>query len=314
MALRQGQREQLQMLPPSIEQYIDQEAPVRVYDAFVEALDLAALGIQINPTREGNPAYDPRAMLKLLVYGYSYGVRSSRKLEREVYYNLSFIWLMGGLRPDHKTIAEFRRGNKAALKQALTQCVKLCLKLDLIAGNILFVDGSKIRGNAAIKNTWDQDKCRKVLEKAEQRIAEILAEAESMDQAEEGLPSLTSLPSELTKASNLKQRVEEIMGELQASGHKSLNTVDPECNRMNSLEGTHAGYNAQVVVDDKQGLIVEADVVRNNNDLGQFSAQIAQAVDILGKLPQVGVADSGYSDTPDLVKIDRQQIQVIVPS
>ena len=95
MAIRQGRREQMALLPPSIEQYVAEDAPVRVYDAFVEALDLDDMGIQWDPAQEGNPCYDPRAMLKLLVYGYSYGVRSSRKLERETHYNLSFIWLMG---------------------------------------------------------------------------------------------------------------------------------------------------------------------------------------------------------------------------
>ena len=144
MALRQGNREQMQLLPPSIEQYVAEDAPVRVYDIFVDALDLDQIGIAVDYTREGNPCYDPRSMLKLLIYGYSYGVRSSRKLEREAYYNLSFIWLMGGLKPDHKTIAEFRRNNLAAIHKAMTQCARLCIKLDLIAGNILFVDGSKI--------------------------------------------------------------------------------------------------------------------------------------------------------------------------
>jgi len=167
MALRQGNRQQMEFLPPSVEQYIPDEASVRAYDAFVEALDFNKLGISTDRLKEGNPRYDPKAMLKLVVYGYSYGVRSSRKLERETHYNLSFIWLMGGLKPDHKTIAEFRRRHKEALKKALVQCVRLCLKLDLVAGNILFVDGSKIRGNASIKNTWTAEKCQRVLQKVE---------------------------------------------------------------------------------------------------------------------------------------------------
>ena len=107
MAYRYGNRLQMELLPQSIEEYVAKDDPVRAYDAFVEALDLNALGIELNPNKVGNTEYNPRAMLKLLVYGYSYGVRSSRKLERETYHNLSFTWLMGGLKPDHKTIAEF---------------------------------------------------------------------------------------------------------------------------------------------------------------------------------------------------------------
>src|SRR3990172_8140130 len=104
---------------------------------------------------------------------------------------------MGGLKPDHKTIAEFRRQNKEASKLALKQCVRLCLKLDLIAGNILFVDGSKIRGNASIKNTWTRGKCQKVLERTEKRIAEVIAEAEAIDEEEAGLSSLVTVKKDL---------------------------------------------------------------------------------------------------------------------
>lgn len=314
MAIRQGNREQMELLPPCIEQYVAEDAPVRVYDAFVEALDLNKLGIGYDPNQEGNPSYDPKAMLKLLVYGYSYGVRSSRKLEREVYYNLSFIWLMGGLKPDHKTIAEFRRQHKEALKEALRQCVRLCLKLDLIAGNILFVDGSKIRGNASIKNTWDKKKCQKVLEQAEKKIIEVISEAEAMDEEEAGPPSMVAVKKELEDARNLKQRVEKIMEELEASNKKNLNTTDKDSTRINNFQGTGAGYNAQVVVDDKNGLIVSCDAVNANNDLGQFSVQIEQAKEVLSKSPEIAVADSGYAFTEDLAKIDKQQIHIIVPT
>src|SRR5512137_2954685 len=127
MAYRYGDREQMALLPQSIEDYVPAEHPVRVYDAFVEALDFGSLGIELDEEQVGNSEYDPRAMLKLLVYGYSYGVRSSRKLERETHDNLSFVWLMGGLRPDHKTIAEFRRQNRKALKEVLRQCARMCL-------------------------------------------------------------------------------------------------------------------------------------------------------------------------------------------
>jgi transposase len=313
MAIRAGNREQMQMLPASIEEYVSGDAPVRVYDAFVEALDLDDLGIQKDLHKEGNPSYDPKAMLKLLVYGYSYGVRSSRKLEREVNYNLSFMWLMGGLKPDFKTIAEFRRKNKGALTKVLKQSVRMCIKLDLISGNILFVDGSKIRANASIKNTWSLEKCDKALAKIDKKIERLIAESESLDGEENGLPSLVTPNHELTDAKAIQERVKGIMAELQESGQKTLNTVDRECARTNGVHGTHAGYNAQLVTDDKNGLIVSSDVVANNNDLGQFSKQIAKAQEETGIKCEIGVADSGYAYTDDLAKIDRQGIQVIVP-
>ncbi|MDR4498996.1 MAG: transposase [Candidatus Scalindua sp.] len=137
MAYKKGDRYQMDLFPKSIEGYVQDENPVRVYDAFIESLSMEDIEIDINCNKVGNSQYDPKTMLKLLIYGYSYGWRSSRKLERALYHNVSLIWLMGGLKPDHKTIANFRRNNKRALKEALSQCVKLCVKLDLIEGNTL---------------------------------------------------------------------------------------------------------------------------------------------------------------------------------
>jgi transposase len=314
MALRLGNREQMQMLPPSIEQYIPEEAPVRIYDAFGDTLDLNELGIEYQPNREDNPAYDPRLMLKLLIYAYSYGVRSSRKIERETHYNLSFIWLMGGLKPDHKTVADFRKNNKEAIHKALRQCARLCLKINLIEGNILFLDGTKIRGNSALKHSWNSEKGERILVMIDNRIEETLRVAEAEDAAEEGTPSLVSLPTQLLEPLRIKEKVTSIMDELKESGKSSLNTTDKESASFNGIHGAGCGYNAQVVVDDQNGLIVNAEAVSAGNDCGQMSGQIEQAGEVLGKAPQIAVADAGYSDMSDLKQLDEQNIQLIVPN
>ena len=155
--------------------------PVRAYDAFVGALDLNALGIEMDPQKVGHSEYDPKAMLKLRVYGYSYGVKSSRKLERETHHNLSFIGLMGGLTPDHKTMAEFRRKNKEAVKKVLKQCVRICIELDLIVGNVLFVDGTKIRANASRSKVHDRAYYERLLSEIDRRIEHLLEETEGVD-------------------------------------------------------------------------------------------------------------------------------------
>ena len=180
MAYRYGDRNQLSLFPPSVEDYVPKDAAVRAYDAMVEALDFKELGIEIEPNNVGNPQYDPKAMLKLHIYGIAYGVRSSRKLEREAHYNISFIWLMKQLKPDHKTIAEFRRKNKLALQNVLKQCARMCLKLELVEGNTLFDDGSKIRANASIKNEWTKERCEEALKKADENIDRILKECEDV--------------------------------------------------------------------------------------------------------------------------------------
>ena len=314
MAYRYGDREQLNFFPPSIEDYVEPNDPVRAYDAFVNNLDFDELGIVLDSIKVGNPEYDPRSMLKLLLYGTSYGFRSSRKLERAVYHNISFIWLTGGLKPDHKTISEFRRNNKTALKNVLKQCVQMCIKLELIDGNTFFVDGTKIRGNASIKNSWTKEKCDKFLKNIDKRITTILDECESTDSREQDQGSLVKMNKDLEDQEVLKTKVNNIIKELQENDQKALNTVDPECGRMNSVQGSHAGYNAQAVVDEKHGLIVNTDVVSENNDVNQFANQINQANETTGKKCKTACADSGYANTDELKKIDEQEIKVIVPT
>jgi transposase len=314
MAYRYGNRYQMQLLPQRIEEYIAPDDPVRAYDAFVEALDLRELGITLDPHKVGNSEYHPLSMLKLLVYGYSYGMRSSRKLERATHHNLSFIWLTSGLKPDHKTIAEYRRRNRSALAQVLKQCARICIQLNLIEGNTLFLDGSKIRANASIKNTWTKEKAQKALKHIDKRIKDILTQCDRVDEAEEGTGSLVTMDKELKDQKILKSKVKSILKELEEEKQKSLNTTDPECTRINSLQGSHAGYNLQSTVDEKEGLILSSDVVSENNDLNQFASQINKANQILGKKCKTTCADSGYASTDELEKIDKQGIKVIVPS
>ncbi len=312
MAYKIGNRQQITMLPPTIEEYVGEQDPVRVYDAFVEALELGELGIEADENKVGNSSYDPKAMLKLLIYGYSYGWRSSRKLERALHHNVSFMWLTGGLRPDHKTIANFRRDNKEALKKVLKQCVRLCMDLKVIEGNTLFVDGSRIRANASINNVWTEEKCKKAIEKIDKRIEEIIQESEETDDNESG--TLVEIPEELKDKEALKERVKEILGKLKDKERTQVNTTDEESTKIKGRQGTHSGYNAQIAVDEKHGLIVNSDVVNTNSDKGQFTKQIQEANEVLGKKCKTACADAGYANTEDLKGTVEEEIEVIVPS
>jgi transposase len=281
---------------------------------FVEALDFEKLGVEINTNKVGNSEYDPKAMLKLFVYGYSYGTKSSRKLERATHHNISFIWLMGGLKPDHKTIAEFRRRNKKAIKKVLKQCARMCIKLDLIAGNILFVDGTKIRANASASRTHDKAWYEEQLRNVDHRIESLLEECEAIDEQEEDLGSLVAMGKELAKANTLKSTIEEVLLEFKETQRKKINQTDPDCANMRSVQGKHASYNVQSVIDDKNGLIVHAEPVNDTSDLNQFARQIEEAHEVLKKPSETACADAGYADTDELEKIDAQGIKVIVPS
>lgn len=277
-------------LPPTIDEYIGPEDPVRVYDAFVEAIDLQELGIPVQPYKAGAQEYHPTSMLKLFTYGYSYGNRSSRKLERACHHNLSFQWLMSGLKPDYRTIARFRSEYKGAIKNVLKQCVRLCIKLDLIEGNTLFIDGSKFRANASINNTWTDKRCEARLEKISKNIDRLVDEAERMDKQEQDI------------AKSLKE-----------TGKSSINTTDQECVKAKGRQGTHASYNAQIAVDEKHGLIASGEAVSEKNDLNQFHNQLSHASENLGNKPRQACSDSGYFSLKDVNQVP-EGITVIMPS
>lgn len=314
MAYRYGNRHQMTLLPQSIEEYVAANDPVRAYDAFVESLDFNSLGIDINPHQVGNAQYDPKVMLKLLIYGYSYGVKSSRKLERETHHNLAFIWLMGGLKPDHKTIAEFRRKNKSSVQQVLRQCARMCIKLDLIAGNVLFVDGTKIRANASASRTHEKKWYQQQLKKVDQRIEQLLQECERVDQKEQPLDSFVAMKKELSQTETLKSTIQNVLSEFENTERKKINQTDPDCANMRSIQGKHASYNVQSVVDDKNGLIVHAEAVNDTSDLKQFARQVNQANTVLTEPCEAACADAGYADVDELEKIDTREIDVVVPS
>ena len=322
MAYRYGEnRKQITLFPQSLDQYVSEDHPVRAYDAFVDSLDFVELGIELDDRKVGNSQYDPRSMLKLLIYGYSYGVKSSRKLEREVHNNLSFIWLIRNLKPDHKTIAEFRRNNSEALKNALKLCARLCLKIGLIQGNILFVDGTKIRANASLGHHHEKQWYQEQLKKVDQRIHQLLAECERCDQDEETQGSLVKMPKELKNQQHLKASIKSALAEFDKYKERTkdgnlrqINRVDPESTRMISRKGYHPSYNVQSVVDDQNGLIVHVDVVNDANDQNQLSKQIIEAQENLECECTTVCADAGYTNIEDIYKLESDERSVIVPT
>lgn len=312
MAYLRGERDQRQLFPSSVEEYVSADDPVRVYDAFVDQLDFRELGMVLDEQQVGPPEFDPPSMVKLLLYGTAYGIRSSRKLERALDHNVSFMWLVGGLKPDHKTIARFRRDHREGLKNVLKQCVRLCLKLGLVEGNTLFVDGTKIRANAGMRESWSEERCRRVLKQTDERIESILKECERVDQSESEERSLVKLPEELKEAEALKAKVQQIAEELKGSPKKVYNTTDPDCRHVQGRQGSHAGYNVQTVVDDQNGLIVQADVVEDVNDRHQLADQTQKANENLGAPCKTVCADAGYDHNADWKVLEERGVSVIV--
>lgn len=313
MAYKTGNRMQQIFLPNTINDYVGLEDPVRVYDAFVDSLDFRSLGIPIEFYKSGADEYYPKEMLKLIIYGYSYGFKSSRRLQRACHHNLSFMWLIGGSKPHYRTIARFRAEHKEAIKEVLKQCVRICIELDLIEGNILFTDGSKFRANASINNTWTKEKSEKYLKKVNGRIDQLLDECERIDTEEDKQGSMVELKQKIQDKQKLVEKIKATMDTLRKSNKKSINSTDPDCIKAKTRQGTHAVHNVQMTTDAKHGLIVHAETVGQNNDLNQLNKQIIQCAQNLNKKPETLCADSGYHSVEDLNKIDKD-ITVIVPS
>ncbi|MCF6157654.1 MAG: transposase [wastewater metagenome] len=210
MAYKIGDRKRTTFLPPTIDEYVSPEDPVRAYDTFVDLLNLEEFGIPVQSDKAGAPEYHPRAMLKLIIYGYSYGIYSSRELERACYYEVPFIWLMSGLKPDYRTIARFHSEHKEAIKNILKQSVRLCIELNLVKGNMLFIDGSKFWANASNKNTWTDKKCEEYLEKISKNLDRLVDEAVLIDRQEEGKGLLVKMKKELMDQEKLQAAIQDI--------------------------------------------------------------------------------------------------------
>lgn len=312
MAFKIGNREQQTFPPPVIDDYVSLQDPVRVYDAFVDALDFHELGIPLIP-KAGAEAYNPVRMLKLIIYSYSYGLRSARLIERACYHNLSYIWLMGDLKPDYRTIARFRSEHKDVIKKVLKQCVRMCVNMDLVDGNTLFIDGSKFRANASSSNTLSREQIEKELKKAEDSIERIINECERKDQEENGRPSLVETQEKITSQERLAERMKQCLARINSEKLSSVNTVDPDCIIAKSRQGTHAVHNVQCVTDKKHGLIVQADTVGEPNDNNQLLPQMKQAEENTGCPLETVCADAGFFNPKETGKIDAS-ITVIMPS
>src|SRR6201989_1744087 len=179
-------RSQLLLLPEAVDDYVGSDNPVRFIDAFVDGLDLAAASFsRVEPKLTGRPAYAPADLLKLYIYGYLNRVRSSRRLEREAQRNIEVIWLVRGLKPDFKTIADFRRDNHGAFKSVFRQFVLLCRRLDLYGRELLAVDGTRIKAVNNKDRNFTRASLRAFIRAADERLNEYLERLDHGDVEDE---------------------------------------------------------------------------------------------------------------------------------
>src|SRR5512133_1525248 len=182
-------RSQLLLLPEAVDDYVGSDNPVRFIDVFVDGLDLAAAGFgRVTPKVTGRPAYAPGDLLKLYIYGYLNRVRSSRRLEAETHRNVEVIWLLRHLKPDFKTIADFRNNRNAfrpAFRPVLRQSVLLCRQLDLFGRELLAVDGTRIKAVNNKDRNFTRASLTESIKLADAKLDDYLQRLDTSDAAEQ---------------------------------------------------------------------------------------------------------------------------------
>jgi transposase len=263
-------RSQLLLLPEAIDDYVTVDNPVRFIDAFVEGLDLKAAGFaRVEAKATGRPGYAPGDLLKLYIYGYLNRVRSSRRLEAECHRNIEVIWLLGGLKPDFKTIADFRSVNRTAFKKVFREFVILCRRLDLFGRELLAVDGTRIKAVNNKDRNFTTGSLQKFIAAVDKKLEDYLNRLDAGD-TQEHAASGSRVKNLAEKIAALKTKRGEYaahLSRLEKNGESQISLTDPDSRAMAGYTKVGVGYNAQIAVDAKHKMIVEQAVSNDVLDM-----------------------------------------------
>lgn len=314
-------RSQTTLLPECVDDYVGDDSAVRAIDAFIDMLDLAALGFDVTPEATGRPGYHPATMLKLYLYGYLNQVQSSRRLERECGRNLELIWLTGRLKPDFKTIADFRRDNGPAIRRVCQQFVALCRDIDLLDADIVAIDGSKFKAVNAKARNYTREKLRRRLGEIDVEIERYLVELDRADEvrAKTGMVMPEArIARTIKKLAHYKKESDALRAvekRMDATGETQVSLTDPDCRSMatTSKQPRVVGYNVQSVVETKHHLIVAHEVTNHGYDRDALSMMARAAKEVMAKETIEAVADKGYYSGEEIVAAEQAGIAVTVP-
>lgn len=293
-------RYQPTLLPPILDDYINENNPVRVIDAFVDNLGIAELGFAKSKTSDtGRPPYSPRDMLKLCIYGYFNKVRSSRKLETETYRNVEVMWLLNNLKPDHKTISRFRKDNLAPIKGVFDSFVKLCLKMNLYNRQLISIDGSQFAAVNSKERNYSVGKLQDRITRINTHISEYLTEIETSDSYDNKISDSENVCEIVAKLKARKTKYEDMLNKMEESGETQISLTDPDSRLLTKLNSHKMAYNVQTAVDGDNAMVVDFEVV-NTPDRGKMHQLTSKCKDVLGTDSLTSLADKGYISTTDI--------------
>lgn len=316
MAYIQGEsRSQTSLFPVSLEELIPEDHLVRVIDLYVSKLDLLQLGFdKALPKGTGRPSYDPADQLKLYLYGYFQRIRSSRRLEAECQRNIEVMWLINRLKPDFKTIADFRKDNKPAFVATCRAFVQFCRTAGLIAGELVAIDGSKFQAVASTRRHLNLKQLKRQEEKLDKRIAQYLAELDEADKAEVSeVIDRSAVKTALAKLEIRKQDNQSCQVLMNALGVEQFNTHESDARMMRTPKGARVAYNVQTAVDAEHCLILHHEITQDSDDRKQLEPMAKAAKEQLQQEQLTVTADAGYSNGKQFQACEDASITAYVP-
>ena len=306
------------LLPHCLDDYVTENNPVRVIEAFIDELDLATLGFDgVVPETTGRPAYHPATLLKIYLYGYLNRIPSSRRLERETQRNIELMWLTGRLMPDFKTIADFRTDNGPAIRATCRQFVMLCRRLDLFSETVIAIDGSRFKAVNTRDKNYTHGAIQRRMEQVEASIARYLSALDTADRQEGEVAEAKSvrLKDKLARLKQQMQHLREMEIAVQAAPDRQISLTDPDARAMaTSGKGTGiVGYNVQTAVDAEHHLIVAHEVINQGHDRSQLAPMALKAQEATGNKEITVLADRGYFSGNQVLSCEGTGVAPIVP-
>jgi len=308
MKFIQGQnRNQINLFPVSLDESIDRNNEVRLIDLFVDSLPLKDYGFRTDFTENGRPAYPPSDLLKLFIYGYMNKVRYSRDLEKECRRNIEVMWLLKCLKPDHNTIANFRRDNPKAIKKVFRATVQIAKHFDLIGGKLIAGDSTKLRAQNSKKKNFNQAKIDRHIAYIDNKLEEytkVLAENDGDNQQQ--------IEEEINKQQKRKDNYRDIEKKLKESGEPQISLSDPESRQImirNNI--TEVAYNVQSTVDAKHNIPIDYKVT-NENDTKAMGNMVQRAKSILRTNEFTVLYDKGFHTGSELKTAQDLGVETIV--
>lgn len=286
-------RFQSTLFPSTLEDFIAEDNPVRIIEAFVEELDLNKLEFT---AATGRPAYHPSILLKIYIYGYLNRVLSTRRLEHETHRNVELMWLTGRLTPDFKTIADFRKNNGKAIQGVCREFVLLCRQLNLLTQGVVAIDGSKFKAVNNRDRNFTQAKMKRRIEEVEKSIERYLGKVDSVDREDPEVIELkTNRISEKLQSLKVEmERLKSLEAKLLDSPDKQISLTDPDARSMKSRGAGIVGYNVQTAVDTEHHLIVYHEVTNIGNDRNLLFIMANHVSTSIGNGKLTIIADRGY--------------------